>query len=460
MRRAPTTGRIMNVGLHPHVSGRAHRIRALREFIEHAKSLPGVWWATREEIADWYLAEPREPYSRPARRSAAGMKAAHVLIAGGGIGGLTAALALLQRGFAVDVFESARAWADIGAGVTLAPNAMRVMQHLGIADQIDGEIVEPVRQQVRHWQDGRVLMALDRGTRMRDLYHAPYVYAHRADLHVILVAAVEALGGRLHLVVAVTAVSADADGAHLTLADGTVATGDLVVGADGLKSVVRLLQEPAPAHFTGHIAFRSLVPVTPELRELADNPGNFIGPGRLAVFYRLRGGTLLNLVFFGRQPGWTDDGWTIPAKRVRARDAVRGLVRARPADDRGGRRGQSVQMGDQRADRRCETWSIDGRITLLGDAAHAMTPFLGQGASSAIEDALVLARAIAAADTLPEALGRYEAARIARTSMIQTESNDNADRMQGDDADLFGMSKLRNEETLGLFAYDAGTVAV
>ena len=387
------------------------------------------------------------------------MKPAHVLIAGGGIGGLTAALALLQRGFAVDVFESARAWADIGAGVTLAPNAMRVMQHLGIADQIEATSVEPVRQQVRHWQDGRVLMALDRGTRMRDLYHAPYVYAHRADLHVILVAAVEALGGRLHLSSPVTAVSADAHGAHLTLADGTVATGDLVVGADGLKSVVRLLQEPAPAHFTGHIAFRSLVPVTPELREIADNPGNFIGPGRLAVFYPLRGGTLLNLVFFGRQPGWTDDGWTIPAKRSELETLFAGwcapvqqLVAA--ADE------TNLYKWAINARTPLKSWSIDGRITLLGDAAHAMTPFLGQGASSAIEDALVLARAIDAADTLPEALTRYEAARIARTSMIQTESNDNADRMQGDDADLFGMSKLRNEETLGLFAYDAGTVAV
>ena len=387
------------------------------------------------------------------------MKTAKVLIAGGSIGGLTAALALLQRGFEVEVFESARAWADIGAGVTLAPNAMRVMQHLGIADEIEAKAIEPVRQQVRHWQDGRVLMALDRGTRMRDLYGAPYVYAHRADLHVILVAAVEALGGQLHLSSTVVSVEADAEGAHLTLGDGTIVTGDLVVGADGLKSVVRLLQEPAPAHFTGHIAFRALVPVTPELRDLADNPGNFIGPGRLAVFYPLREGAVLNLVFFGRQPGWTDDGWTIPARRAELETLFAGwcepVQRMIAAADEAQLFKWAINARTPLA-----TWSIDGRITLLGDAAHAMTPFLGQGASSAIEDGLVLARSLAAAGTLPEALTRYEAARIARTSMIQKESNDNADRMQGDDADLFGMSKLRNEETLGLFAYDAGTVAI
>lgn len=387
------------------------------------------------------------------------MQTGRILIAGGGIGGLTAAIALLKHGFEVDVFEAAPAFADIGAGVTLAPNAMTAFQYLGLDERITAASVEPRRQQVRHWQDGRVLMALDRGTRMRDLYDAPYLYTHRADLHAILVDAVAERGGRLHRGAAVASVSWDANAAGITLHDGQVFKGDLAVGADGLKSVFRQLYDPAPPHFTGHVAWRALVPVDDSLRGLADNPGTFIGPDRLVVFYPLRGGSLLNLVFFGRQTGWSDDGWTIPAKRAELEtlfegwnDTVQHMI-AQTAEGR-------LFKWAINARTPLPHWTIGDRITLLGDAAHAMTPFLGQGASSAIEDAVVLARALAAADMQAEGLARYEAARIERTSMIQAESNDNADRLQGGDSELFGMSKLRNEETLGLFGYDAGTVAV
>lgn len=387
------------------------------------------------------------------------MQGGRVLIAGGGIGGLTAAVALLGHGFEVDVFEAAPAFADIGAGVTLAPNAMTAMKYLGIDAPIIEQSVEPSRQQVRHWQDGRVLMALDRGTRVRDLYGAPYLYCHRADLHAILVGAVAERGGRLHLGAAVAAVAADADAVSVTRGDGRVFRGELVIGADGLKSVIRQLYDPVPAHFTGHVAWRALIPVDDALQDLAQNPGTFIGPERLVVFYSLRGGTLLNLVFFGRQPGWSEDGWTIPARRMELEATFDGWatpVRQMIASTEDGR----LYKWAINARTPLPHWSIADRITLLGDAAHAMTPFLGQGASSAIEDAVVLARALAAAPTQAEGLARYEAARIERTSMIQAESNANADRMQGGDAELFGMTKLRNEETLGLFAYDAGTVPV
>jgi salicylate hydroxylase len=387
------------------------------------------------------------------------MQGNRILVAGGGIGGLTTAIALLKYGFVVDVFEAAPAFNDIGAGVTLAPNALHGYQHLGIADRIVAASVEPNRQEVRLWQDGRVLMTLERGTQMRDKYGAPYVYTHRADLHAILAAAFTEAGGTMHLGVAVTGAGCDADKAWLTLADGSVFEGDLVVGADGLKSVIRQMFEPAPPHFTGHIAWRALVPVDESLREYAEKPGTFIGPDRLAVYYPLRGGSLLNLVFFGRQAGWDDDGWTIPAKRAELETLFAGWCD--PVQN------MIAHIDETRlfkwainARTPLKTWSIGDRITLLGDAAHAMTPFLGQGASSAIEDAVVLARALSASDTLAEGLARYEAARLERTSMIQMESNANADRMQGEASEMFGMTKLRNEETLGLFAYDCGTVEI
>ncbi|MBB5687723.1 FAD-dependent monooxygenase [Sphingobium boeckii] len=387
------------------------------------------------------------------------MKNAHILVCGGGIGGLTAALALLRHGFEVEVFEAAPVLGDVGAGVTLAPNAMLGMQYLGLGDAVTAQSIEPVRQSVRHWQDGRTLLTLERGTKMRDDYGAPYVYAHRADFHAILVDAVKQAGGRIHLDAAVRTVLSDDSSATVELADGRRFSGDLVVGADGLKSVVRQLFEAEPAHFTGHIAFRSLVPADGALAEYAALPGNFIGPARMVVFYPLREASLLNLVFFGRQAGWEQDGWTIPAKRSELEHIFEGWCE--PVQ-------QMIAHVDEdrlfkwaiNARTPLKTWSIGSRITLLGDAAHAMTPFLGQGASSAIEDAIVLARVLSASADMGEALTRYEAARLERASMIQLESNANADRMQGEDAEMFGMKKLRNEETLGLFAYDCGTVPV
>lgn len=387
------------------------------------------------------------------------MKSARILIAGGGIGGLTAAIALLREGFEVELFEAAPSWGEVGAGVTLAPNAMAGMQYLGLGPAIEASGMEPRAQEVRHWQTGAVLRRLERGNRMREQYGAPYLYMHRADLHAILVEAVERHGGTIHLASPVAAAECSEQEAALVLADGRRVTGDLVIGAEGLKSVVRKLFEPKPAHFTGHIAWRALAEVDDALREFAEQPGNFIGPQRLVVYYPLRKGRILNLVFFARQQGWTEDGWTIPARRQELEETFAGWCRP-------------VQSMIERVDEGrlfkwainarspLDSWTIGSRITMLGDAAHAMTPFLGQGASSAIEDGVVLARALAAAGNQAEALRRYEAARIERANFIQAESNANANRMQSEDSDGFAKKEIRNEETLGLFAYDCGTVAV
>lgn len=382
-----------------------------------------------------------------------------IAIAGGGIGGLTAAVALLRQGFAVDVYEATPAFANIGAGVTLAPNAMVAYRHLGLCDAIAERSVEPVRQSVHHWQDARTLLAHERGDHMRRLYGAPYLYTHRADLHEILAAAVRAAGGAIHLASPVAGAVADARGATLTLADGRTAAADLIVAADGVKSRIRGMLDRAEPHFTGHVAFRAVVPPGDALRAFADAPGMVLGPGRMVVFYPLRGGSLLNIVFFARQSGWEREGWTIPAARAELRGIFAGWCAPVQAMIDGADETQLFKWAIN-ARSALPTWSIGNRITLLGDAAHAMTPFLGQGASSAIEDGVVLARALAAAGDIAEGLARYEAARLERTAMIQAESNANADRMQGDETDLYGMGKLVNEETLGLFAYDAGTVAV
>jgi salicylate hydroxylase len=390
------------------------------------------------------------------------MKSQKFIIAGGGIGGLTTAIALAQDGHEVEVLEQAPALsATVGAGVTLAPNAMRVYNRLGLQDALLETGVEPTRQRVQHWQDGRTLLSLDRGDEMRRLYGAPYVYMHRGDLHAVLIKALEDTGrGKVRLsAAAVTAVRVG-DGAAVELASGDRVEGDVVIAADGVKSPIRKMFEDDDPHFTGHIVWRAVVPVTDgPLTDLADFPGMHIGAGRMAVRYPVSQGALLNLVFFARQEGWAQEGWAIPGKRSELQalfgdwaSEVQAMLAA--IDE------SKLFKWGVFARNPLDTWVKDGRIALLGDSAHAMTPFLGQGASSAIEDAMILTRCFAQSDDPAVALARYEAARMERCAFIQAESNANADRIQGDEAHLYGMTNLRNEETLGLFNYDAGSVAI
>jgi salicylate hydroxylase len=254
--------------------------------------------------------------------------------------------------------------------------------------------------------------------------------------------------------------AAEDRGACVVLGGGERLAADIVVGADGVKSALRKGFDPGPPHFTGHIAWRAVVPVNgPALAELAGYPGLHIGPGKMAVRYPVRRGQFLNLVFFARMDGWADEGWAIPGRLEDVRAAFAGwspevaaLVDA--IDER-----QFFKWGIF-AHQKLATWVRHGRITLLGDAAHAMTPFLGQGAACAVEDALILARCLRADADPRTALARYEAARRERCTFIQKESNANADRIQGSETELYGLTKLVNEETLGLFAYDAGTVEI
>jgi salicylate hydroxylase len=382
------------------------------------------------------------------------MSRPHILIVGGGIGGLTAAAGLAQAGFPVTVLEAAPAFGEIGAGVTLSPNAMRGFDFIGCMEEVAAAGVEPRRQRIQHWQDGRALLTLERAD-AREKYGAPYVYIHRADLHAILVETARKAGVTLRADAAVVS----SEGTTVTLANGETVSADVIVGADGLKSAIRDRFEPVKAHFTGHVAWRAVVPVTEALRPLVDWPGIHIGPGKMITRYPVRGSSLLNMVFFARQPGWQDDGWTIPAEpgELRALYAdwepqVQAMIAAAEAVPH--------FRWALNARQPLKSWIADERVTLLGDAAHAMTPFLGHGAACAIEDAVVLARAMAASASPEAGLQRYQAARIERTTFIQAESNANADRMQGQETDLFGLGELRNEETLGLFDYDCRSVAV
>lgn len=384
-----------------------------------------------------------------------------IAVVGAGIGGLTAALALMRAGFSVRVYEQAPVLGEVGAGITLSPNASRVLDHLGLGVGLRAIGYTPPLQRIRHFATGETLVETPRGDLPERTYGAGYYHVHRADLHDLLSAAVRAadpdaivLGAKL------CAIETPEARPTLVFASGERATTDLVIGADGVRSAVRAaLFETKPPHFTGHVAWRAIVPreaLAPEVAEAP--PGIHIGPGKLFMRYPVRHGAFINYAAFAREDGWVNESWSARASVSDAEDAFAGwdrlaldVIRATPPD---GCYKWALFARDP-----LPCWSV-GRVTLLGDAAHAMLPFMGQGAAMAIEDGMVLARCIAASDGPDEAIARYEAARRDHATMVQSASRALGDRLESAHPERYGAGGQKNEETMGLFAYDAVTTPI
>ncbi|WP_353952554.1 FAD-dependent monooxygenase [Knoellia sp. S7-12] len=352
----------------------------------------------------------------------------HVVLAGGGVGGMTAALALLQRGVDVTVLEQAPALTEVGAGIQISPNGNRALDHLGVFETLRKQSCDPVRKEFRLWNTGRPWPMFDLGPMAVERYGYPYLTVYRPDLLKALENAVRALGADVILLGSrVAGVDQDASSASVVLDDGTRVTGDVVIGADGVRSVVRnTVWGPSNPEFSGMVAWRGLIPMDDLPKHLRTPVGStWIGPGGHAVTYPLHGGTLMNFVATIEGKKWTAAGGTEP-----------GTAEECHADFAGWHEDIHTFIT---ASPRLLKWALlsrdpipawtSGRVSLLGDAAHATLPFLAQGAVHAIEDGVVLARAIEAyADDPTKALTRYETARIERTSRMVRGATANTER--------------------------------
>jgi salicylate hydroxylase len=378
-----------------------------------------------------------------------------IAIIGAGLGGLTCALALVRSGQRVTVYEQAPQLGEVGAGITLSPNASRIMLQLGLGEPMRHLGVVPPRQLTQNMQTGKVLVERERGVAVEAQYGAPYLHLHRADLHGLLAEALEAAQpGAIRLDCRLEHIVSDADRAVMTFAGDKVAEAAVAVGADGVKSVTRdQLFRTAPPLFTGQVAWRGVLPRAALPQAVQDlPPGIWIGEKRLFMRYPMRGWDLVNYAAFVNLEGWSEEGWAIPSTVAELRghyaDAepmLLAMIDATPPD-------QLFKWALHARDP-LDSW-IAGSVTLLGDAAHGMLPFMGQGAATAMEDGMVLARCLARFPK-DQALQRYEAARRERTTTVQTQSRLLGLQFQGKDPESFGQGPIQNEDTLGLFAYDA-----
>jgi len=351
-----------------------------------------------------------------------GVAMVSVLICGGGVGGLAAAIALAQMGHTVSVFEQARQFGRVGADVNLTPNAVHALDRLGVGEALRANAARPTYRISRTWDSGEETSRLPMSAAAEERYGAPQLTIHRADLLAALEGALPE--GVLRFGSQVAEIGQDADGAWLKLADGTEHRGDVLIGADGIHSRVRTtLFGPDDPQFTGLVSWRGVF----DREKGGDIPDldaftKWWGPGsdRQIVTFPLTHGKEIFVFATHKQEGWTEEGWTLPGDIAELRSHYADFhPHARALLDAC----DSVTRSALHVRAPMAAWS-KGRITILGDAAHPMVPFMAQGACMAIEDAVVLARALETADPagVPAALGRYQAARIPRTAEVQRSS--------------------------------------
>ncbi len=347
-----------------------------------------------------------------------------IIVIGAGIGGLSAALTLRRAGLEVEVFEQAAELREVGAGIQISPNASRILNRLGLEEPMRRLGVRPYSIVIRRWDDGRELARQPLADACERNFGAPYYNFHRADLLDLLSAAVPP--GVLHLDHRCVALTQHADRVEVQFHNGATADADVVVGADGIHSTVRkAVMGPESPQFSGHVAYRGLVPADRVAHlgvELAATV--WWGPEHHFVHYYVGAGArYLNWVAL--TPGeWRVESWTAKGEVA---DALKEFEGWHPQI---GELIGAVETTNRWAlyDRNpLPRWTV-GRVTLMGDAAHPMLPYMAQGAVQSIEDAAVLAKCLELADAhdVGAALSRYEQTRKPRASQCQEGSRRNA----------------------------------
>ncbi|MGW0817243.1 FAD-dependent monooxygenase [Streptomyces viridiviolaceus] len=382
-----------------------------------------------------------------------------VAVVGGGLGGLAVAIALRQAGHSVDVFEQAAALGEVGAGINISPQATKALSALDLGPALE-EAGDAVTGQIqRSLTTGEQLAETRLAGEAAARFGAPYYVLHRADLLGVLADATDR--ARLHLDKRCTGVDQDADGVTVRFADGSRHRADLLIGADGIHSRVRacLYGEDQPV-FTGQMVWRALV----DARTLPPGilgPHGFcgwIGKGSHLMTYYLRGGQILNITTQSDADAWVEEGWSAAGDPDEMRAAFPGAT-------------PDLQLILD-AVTSCSKWGLfgrepshqwgDGRIQLIGDAAHPMLPNAGQGAAQALEDAYVLGRWLAVRADDPEAaLAAFRDVRIPRAHAIQRQSRLNSKLVHAGDwerrQDAFRAREARGDTPLGMnwiYAYD------
>jgi salicylate hydroxylase len=382
-----------------------------------------------------------------------------VAIIGGGIGGLTTAISLLQAGFDVQVYEQTRLLSEVGAGINIGPNASRILIRLGLGEECAKVAYRSPFFHQRRWDDGRTLTKTPLGDTIEQEFGAPHYIFHRGELHSMLAKAVPA--ERVHLAHRCIGIEQGADKVQARFDNGVEIEADVLIAADGIFSAVRkALLGPERPRFACR-AYRGLIPAE-KVRDIPPESTAFLGPTRHFIHYYVSGGRMLNFVGHVEQEDWISESWTEPGRVSDLRAAYEGW---HPQVHR------VIDAVDETfiwavLDRPpISRWTY-GRVTMLGDASHPMIPFMGQGGAQAIEDAAAItACLLKCGDDAKAALALFEQVRMERATAIQNGSwanktrfhmPDGPDQVERDALMAKGMTDWSYRAVAWVYGHDAG----